>query len=152
MSCGLATPAHAQDQDEATPGLPRSGAPYNAVERTQQPSGNCGIQVNYPHYSTQYKEIHTRVTSFCRDLVLVSNTVSAKTYRSRWFGWQRVSTLDPKTKTSGNVQEHRRTITAPCDKGSQYRYRTEGFGEVSTGAQTFSAASYEQNDNAITCG
>ncbi|GAA3760847.1 hypothetical protein GCM10022402_43370 [Salinactinospora qingdaonensis] len=108
--------------------------------------------MNSPHYSRSYGEIHTRIVSFCRDLVLVSNTVSGKTYRSRWYGWQNIGELPAKTKTEGNVQTHRRTVTASCDFGSWYRYRTEGFGTVSTGSQTFSASAYEQNDSAIYCG
>ncbi len=116
--------------------------------------GQCGLRVNTPHASNTYsEEIHTRIESFCKVLPLVSNTISAKTYRSRWYGWQRVATLAAQTVSipSGRVQSYRRTAVAKCEAGDWYRYRTEGFGTVSTGVQKFSAAAYEQNDDEIQC-
>lgn len=153
---GMASADHAalkQPQSEANEGLPRGGQGYNEGDvGTYAYPGSCGLQVNSPHFSTSYREIHTRITSFCNDLPLASNTVSGKTYRSRWYGWEQVGDLPPSTTTQGNVQNYRRTATAPCDSGSLYRYRTEGFGTISTGAQSYSAAAYEQNDTEISCG
>lgn len=116
--------------------------------------GECGLRVNTPHASNTYsEEIHTRIESFCKVLPLVSNTISGKTYRSRWYGWQRVATLAAQTVSapSTRVQNYRRTAVAKCKAGDWYRYRTEGFGTISTGVQSFSAAAYEQNDDEIQC-
>jgi len=128
---------------------------YEKVSTFAYPSsGQCGLLVNTPHASGSYsEEIHTRVVSFCRVLPLISNTVSGKTYRSRWYGWERRATLSPKTVTasSSTVQNYRRTVVAKCKAGDWHRYRTEGFGTVSTGVQSFSAAAYEQNDDEIQC-
>ncbi|MCX2968185.1 MULTISPECIES: hypothetical protein [Streptomyces] len=142
-------------QSQATEGLARGDAAYGAdtdgVGTLAYPKG-CGIQVNFPHASNSYEhEIHTRIVSACDVLPLASNTVSGKTYRSRWYGWQQVATLPAKTKTAGNVQEYRRTVVANCSEGNWYRYRTEGFGTISTGVQSYSAAAYEQNDDEIVC-
>ncbi len=141
-----------QQQSETDEGLRRGDHGYKGDAVTYAYPGSCGIQVNSPHFSTSYREIHTRITSFCNDLPLASNTVSGKTYRSRWYGWEQVGDLPASTKTEGNVQNYRRTATAPCDSGSLYRYRTEGFGTINTGAQSYSAAAYEQNDTEISCG
>lgn len=128
---------------------------YEKVSTFAYPSnGQCGLRVNRPHASyTTSEQIHTRIESFCKVLPLVSNTVSGKTYRSRWYGWQRVATLSPATATapSTKVQNYRRTAVANCKAGDWYRYRTEGFGTISTGVQSFSAAAYEQNDDEIQC-
>lgn len=123
------------------------GTSSNAITNRYPSSGQCGLQVNRPHASATYsEEIHTRITSFCRVLPLVSNTVSGKTYRSRWYGWQRRATLLPKTVYAPRAQNYRRTVVAKCKEGTWYRYRTEGFGTISTGVQRFSAAVYEQQD------
>lgn len=117
--------------------------------------GTCGVQVNNPHASyTESEEIHTRIVSFCKNLPLASNTISGKTYRSRWYGWQRVATFGPKTVTaaSSTVQNRRETVVAKCKAGDWYRYRTEGFGTVVTLAgQRLSASAYEENDDEIVC-
>lgn len=125
------------------------GTSSNAKADSYPSSGECGLQVNMPHASGSYsEEIHTRVSSFCRVLPLVSNTVSGKTYRSRWYGWQLRATLTPATvyAPSTRVQNYRRTVVTKCKEGTWYRYRTEGFGTISTGVQSFSAAAYEQQD------
>lgn len=124
------------------------------VTTSSYPSGSCGLQVNLPHASGSYsEEIHTRITSFCRILPLVSNTVSGRTYRSRWYGWQLRATLSPRTvyAPSSTVQNYRRTVVAKCSEGTWHRYRTEGFGTISTGVRSYSAAVYEQNDDEIRC-
>lgn len=117
------------------------------------PSG-CGITVNSPHPSWDNdNQIHTRITSACSVLPLISNYVSAKSYRSRWYGWQQVSLTKPSGYAPpGYVQNFRFTAAHLCTYGTWYRYRTEGFGTISTGSQTFTAQAYEQNDDEIMCG
>ena len=120
--------------------------------------GECGVRVDNPHPSYRNsEEIHTDITSFCKVLPLASNTVSGKTYRSRWYGWQHQATLSPRTVYIPNnspkvVQNHLRTIVAKCKEGNWYRYRTEGFGTVVTAqGQSLSASAYEENDDEIRC-
>lgn len=135
--------------------LNESTGTFGRVTTQAYPSiGNCGLSVYYPHPSNNNsEEIHTRIESQCKIFPLVSNSVSGKTYRSRWYGWQRVATLKSKTVTlpSSRVQRFRSTVVAKCKAGTLYRYRTEGFGTVSTGVQKFSGAAYEQNDDEIKC-
>ena len=161
LSQNLADGASANVTDQSTPISARGTNDYsNAVGNSggvttlAYPSGNCGLQVNNPHASNDYSaQIHTRIVSFCQVLPLVSNTVSGKTYRSRWYGWERVKTLPPVTvfAPSSRVQNHRETVAVDCKVGDWFRYRTEGFGTISTGSQVFSAAAYEQNDDEIQC-
>jgi hypothetical protein len=111
----------------------KSGISSNAT--TDSSSGQCGLQVNMPHASSTYsEEIHTRINSFCKVLPLASNTVSGKTCRLRWYGWQLRATLPPKTvyASSSTVQNYRRTVVAKCKEGTWHRYRTEEFGTVVT--------------------
>jgi hypothetical protein len=117
------------------------------------PSGNCGLSVYNPHASgTTSAQIHTRIESFCRTLPLVSNAIRGKTYRSRWYGWEKVREKSTTaTIPSSTVQRLRLTVDVNCKVGDWYRYRTEGFGTISTGVQVYSAAAYEQNDDAIQC-
>jgi hypothetical protein len=129
----------------------------NSLTADGYPSdGQCGLRVDMPHVSyTTSAQIHTRIESFCTVLPLASNTVSGKTYRSRWYGWQRQATLDPFTiyAPSSRVQQHRETVAANCEPGTWYRYRTEGFGTITIPGRSFSAAAYEQQDpdNEIQC-
>jgi hypothetical protein len=115
---------------------------------------DCTLRVDFPHSSSGYQnEIHTRVTSSC-SIPLTSNTVRAKTYRWRWYGWQKVADLPAQTKYAGSstVQNYRRTIVARCGNGSYYKYETEGFGTITDGAgNSYSAQAYEKNDSAIQC-
>jgi hypothetical protein len=129
----------------------------NSMTADGYPSdGQCGLRVDRPHVSyTTSAQIHTRIESFCTALPLMSNTVSGKTYRSRWYGWQQQATLDPVTvyAPKSQVQQHRETVAANCEPGTWYRYRTEGFGTITIPGRSFSAAVYEQQDpdNEIQC-
>lgn len=116
------------------------------------PSEDCGVRVNRPHFSRQYGEVHTRIESFCV-VPAMANTISGKTYRSRFWGWELVGESAPvTTKPPGAfVQNHRETVTAPCEPGSRYRYRTEAFGTVVLPNGTYSASAYEENDQEIQC-
>lgn len=116
------------------------------------PTEDCGVRVNRPHFSRQYQEIHTRIDSFCL-VPAMANTVSGKTYRLRFWGWELIGETAPvTTKPPGAfVQNHRETVTAPCEPGSRYRYRTEAFGTVVLPNGTYSASAYEQNDLEIQC-
>ncbi|MFC5063463.1 hypothetical protein [Actinomycetospora atypica] len=113
---------------------------------------DCGVRVNRPHFSRQYQEIHTRIESFCL-VPAMANTVSGRTYRLRFWGWELVGESAPvTTKPPGAfVQNNRETVTAPCEPGSRYRYRTEAFGTVVLPNGTYSASAYEQNDQEIQC-
>jgi hypothetical protein len=147
--------------DQSTPIFARgtsnfSGAaiPQTTVTTRAYPSGNCGLLVFGPHASqTTSAQIHTRIESFCNQYPLVANTVRGKTYRSRGYGWERVGREKSATATlpSSRVQRLRLTVPVDCQVGDWYRYRTEGFGTISTGVQSFSAAAYEQNDDEIQC-
>src|SRR4051812_44501192 len=54
-------------------------------------AGSCGVRVDFPHASyTTAHQIHTRAESYCWVFPVQSNQLSAVTYRSRWYGWQRV--------------------------------------------------------------
>ncbi|MCP2262608.1 hypothetical protein LX15_006353 [Streptoalloteichus tenebrarius] len=108
--------------------------------------------MNQPHNSRQ-GGIHTRITSFRRILPVSANTISAKMYRSRWYGWEKIGDIAPRTVygPSNYAQEHRETAAFGCDAGSWYRYRTEGFGTIVVPSGTYSAAAYEQNDSEILC-
>lgn len=116
------------------------------------PTEDCGVRVNRPHFSRQYQEIHTRIESFCV-VPAMTNTLSGRTYRLRFWGWELVGETAPvTTKPPGAfVQNHRETVTAPCEPGSRYRYRTEASGTVVLPNGTYSAAAYEQNDQEIQC-
>ncbi|MDL5157215.1 hypothetical protein [Actinomycetospora termitidis] len=115
---------------------------------------DCGVRVNRPHYSRASEEIHTRIESFCRTVPVVSNTVSGRTYRQRFWGWELIAEQPP-TTTKGPAafaQDHRETVVAGCEAGSLYRYRTEVFGTVTFPQGTYSASAYEENDQEILCG
>ncbi|MEJ2867640.1 hypothetical protein WCD74_07685 [Actinomycetospora sp. OC33-EN08] len=115
---------------------------------------DCGVRVNRPHYSRASEQIHTRIESFCRTLPVVANTVSGRTYRERFWGWELVAE-QPATTTKGPAvfaQDHRETVVADCEAGSLYRYRTEVFGTVTFPQGTYSASAYEENDQEILCG
>lgn len=112
-------------------------------------TGNCGVRTDMPHPSdTRSAEIHTRVESFCRTGIVSSNSVSATTYRSRWYGWQSQGSNSDGPKATQNL---RITVAIGCTVGDRYRYRTNSRGVAVINGVTYSAASYEQNDSEITC-
>lgn len=141
----------------ATPTLPRHHATFQRQDQAGRIGplaypGDCGVAVDYPHNSTS-GGIHTRITSFCYTMPVMSNTVSGRTYRSRWYRWQQVASLAARTTygPSPYSQTHRETVVAGCSAGTWYRYRTEGFGTITVPSGTYSAAAYEQNDDEIRC-
>lgn len=120
------------------------------------PSG-CGLTVNYPHPSgTVNNQIHTRIDSACSTLPLVTNKIEAKTFRARWYGWENLPLIGGSSATgtapSSKAQNLRYTAALKCTFGDLFRYRTEAKGTIWTGAQTYTASVYEQNDSEIKCG
>jgi hypothetical protein len=114
-----------------------------------QAAGNCGVRVDLPHASyTTAHQIHTRAESFCWVLPVQSNQISAVTYRSRWYGWQRVGSAayGPVARQSIRV-----TVAVNCVAGTWHRYRTEARGVAVIAGRTYTAAAYEQNDDEIRC-
>jgi hypothetical protein len=109
----------------------------------------CGVRVDRPHPSgTTSAQIHTRVESFCRLLPVESNQLTATTYRSRWFGWERAATADAGPKATGRL---RVTVAVDCEPGTEDRWRTEARGIAVIAGETYSAGAYEENDAPITC-
>jgi hypothetical protein len=114
-----------------------------------QAAGSCGVRVDLPHVSyTTAHQIHTRAESYCSILPVVSNRISAVTYRSRWYGWQEVGSAayGPVAKQSIRV-----TVAVDCVPGTWYEYRTEARGVAVIAGRLYTAAAYEQNDDAIRC-
>ena len=109
----------------------------------------CGLRVDYPHPSgTTSAQIHTRVESFCRLLPVQSNQVNATSYRSRWFGWERMGSADAGPKATDKL---RVTVAVNCEPGTEDRWRTEARGIAVIGGETYTAAAYEENDAPISC-
>ncbi len=102
-----------------------------------------------PHisYTTAY-QIHTRVESFCSTGIVSSNKVSATTYRSRWYGWEARGSANGGPRATQNL---RITVAIDCTPNDWHRYRTNSRGTAVINGQTYTAASYEQNDNEIQC-
>lgn len=144
--------ASAVENDEPVSADIRTFAGYGAsvLGTFEAASGNCGVRVDIPHPSrTTNNQIHTRVESFCQGSAIVDNTITGKSYRSRWYGWEH-----RRTKTNGpkNIWRIRVTVDVDCDYGSRHRWRTEGYGSGMLNGQPVSASAYEQTDNEITCG
>lgn len=149
---GSATNQSTSISARGTNNYSNAAVPPGTVMTLAYPSGNCGLRVASPHASrTTSAQIHTRIESFC-DRPLVSNVIIGKTYRSRWYGWEKVREKSTTaTIPSSRVQRLRLTVDVNCTVGDWYRYRTDGFGTISTGVQVFSASAYEQNDDEIQC-
>lgn len=145
--------ASASEADESANLDARSYSEYipsPADAELRQASGSCGVRVDLPHPSrTTNNQIHTRVESFCQGNTIVNNTITGKSYRSRWYGWQHMKTKSNGPRTAWRV---RVTVDVNCDKGSRHRWRTEGYGSGVLNGQQVSASAYEQNDSEITCG
>lgn len=145
--------ASANEIDESTNLDARSYSEYGSSVTESDPrqaAGNCGVRVDLPHPSrTTNNQIHTRVESFCQGNTIADNTITGKSYRSRWYGWQHMRTESNGPRTTWRV---RVTVDVNCDKGSRHRWRTEGFGSGVLNGQPVSASAYEQNDSEITCG
>lgn len=111
---------------------------------------DCGVRVDHPHPSrTTNNQIHTRVESYCQGSVLVNNTITGKSYRSRWYGWEQMRTKSFGPRDTWRV---RVTVDVDCDKGTRHRWRTEGYGSGLLNGQPVSASAHEENDSEITCG
>ncbi|WP_175440086.1 hypothetical protein [Micromonospora nigra] len=146
---GTANAAQAAEQDESAPIAARGDASYRP-EPSLMASGSCGVRVDLPHPSyTTANQIHTRVESFCQGSTIVNNTITGKSYRSRWYGWEHMKTKTTGPKTAWRV---RVTVDVNCDNGSWHRWRTEGYGSGILDGQPVSAAAYEENDDEIQCG
>lgn len=117
------------------------------------PSG-CGVRVDLPHpsYYTHY-QIHTNVNSTCYEVPVISSSLRGNKYRMRWYGWQGLTLLEPKSRTvSGTTaSKYNWTAMVNCTNGDWYRYRTEGFGSIQTPHGVYGAAAYQQNDSEIQC-
>ncbi len=147
---GTANAAHAAEKDESTALTARGQAAYQQQGRTLAAAGDCGVRVDLPHASyTTDNQIHTRVESFCQGNTIANNTITGKSYRSRWYGWEHMKTKTTGPKTAWRV---RVTVDVNCDNGSWHRWRTEGFGSGILNGQPVSAAAYEENDDEIQCG
>jgi hypothetical protein len=135
--------------NEASTVASRSEAHYAVQGQVQAAAtGKCGVRVDYPHPSdTTPHQIHTRAESFCFLVPIESNRLSAVSYRSRWFGWQKQGSQSG-GPNPGNL---RVTVAANCESGTRYRWRTEGRGGAVIGGRLYTAAAYEQNDSEITC-
>ncbi len=130
----------------------RAYTEYELASITAPASGACGLTVARPHYSKKFREIHTQVISECKTFVLVKNCTAAYTYRSRWYGWQRVGTMPWRCKSGWPKQRYFRVATAWCDKGSWHKYRTAASGYVITAnGQTMSGSTYHSNGDEIGC-
>lgn len=112
-------------------------------------AADCGVRTDTPHksHTTSY-QIHTRVESFCRSGVVSANTVSATTYRSRWYGWESRGSASAGPRATQNL---RITVAIDCTPNDWHRYRTNSRGVAVINGQTVTAASYEQNDDEIQC-
>jgi len=113
------------------------------------PADNCGVRTDEPHksYTTSY-QIHTRVESFCRAGVVSANTVSATTYRSRWYGWEERGSASAGPRVTQNL---RITVAIDCKPNDWHRYRTNARGVAVINGETLTAGSYEQNEDEIQC-
>lgn len=121
-----------------------------SIASRSQATGNCGVRVDWPHSSyTTNNQIHTRVESFCQGNTIANNTITGKSYRSRWYGWQHMKTESNGPRTAWRV---RVTVDVDCPYGSWHRWRTEGYGSGILNGQPVSASAYEQNDDEIMCG
>lgn len=112
-------------------------------------TGDCGVRTDLPHASgTTSAQIHTRVESFCRTGIVSANSVSATTYRSRWYGWEARGSASAGPRATQNL---RITVAINCTVGDWHKYRTNSRGTAVINGQTYTAASYEQNDSEIQC-
>lgn len=113
------------------------------------PNENCGVQVNYPHVSRRFSaQIHTRVESFCRLGIVESNQVSASSFRSRWYGWERMGGTSDGPKATNNL---RITVAIDCVPETRHRWRTEARGVIVMFGRTYTAAAYEESIGILTC-
>ncbi|MCC9740958.1 hypothetical protein [Streptomyces sp. MNU89] len=153
---GSSGTALAAQTDDATPISSRSQAGYSTGSSpfgssTRQPAAeDCGVRVDLPHPSrTTNNQIHTRVESFCNGATIVNNTISGKSYRSRWYGWEHMKSETNGPKSAWRV---RVTVDVNCEYGTWHRWRTEGFGSGVLNGQPVSASAYEENNDEIMCG
>ncbi|GAA2010200.1 hypothetical protein GCM10009818_22950 [Nakamurella flavida] len=143
----------------AEPAGPRGTGPYVPLTKARtttssaastQAAGNCGVRTDTPHVSyTTANQIHTRVESFCTTGIVSQNTVSATTYRSRWYGWENRGSASAGPRMAQTV---RVTVAIDCTRGEKYRYRTTSRGVATINGTTYTAASYDENNSEITCG
>jgi len=124
------------------------GSARSGVASATAASGSCGVRTDMPHASnTTPWQIHTRAESYCFVLLPSSNSLTATTYRSRWWGWQEQgSKSDEAAKPSVRV-----TVAIDCKRDDWYRYRTNSRGYFVAFGRSYTAASYEENDSEIRC-
>ncbi|MEV0004270.1 hypothetical protein AB0H28_18585 [Micromonospora sp. NPDC050980] len=148
LVAGTSSAAQAADKDESAPLGARGHSSYQSGHTLA--AGDCGVRVDLPHPSyTTANQIHTRVESFCQGSTIVNNTITGKSYRSRWYGWEHMKTKSAGPKTAWRV---RVTVDVNCDYGTLHRWRTEGYGSGILDGQPVSASAYEENDDEIQCG
>lgn len=132
-----------------TRGLALYDVPAPRTGLTTLAAGNCGVRTDLPHASyTTSAQIHTRVESFCTTGIVSSNSVSATTYRSRWYGWESRGSASAGPRVTQNL---RITVAINCEPGTWHRYRTTSRGVAVINGTTYTAASYEENDSEIQC-
>ncbi|MGQ0574582.1 MAG: hypothetical protein ACT4RN_10315 [Pseudonocardia sp.] len=116
---------------------------------TAKPNQLCGVRVDDPHPSrTTSAQIHTRVESFCKVLSVQSNSVSATTYRYRWYGLEQIGRESAGPRATDKL---RVTVAVNCTPGERYRYRTEARGHAVIAGETYTAGVYEENNTEIAC-
>lgn len=74
--------------------------------------------------------------------------MSATSYRSRWYGWERMGSASAGPRATSTL---RVTVAINCEPGTRHRWRTEARGAAVIAGRTYTAGAYEQNDDVITC-
>lgn len=131
--------------------IPLVALTSTAVASSPEVQTNCAFNIDHPHASTSGPypdEIHTRITSIC-DPAILTTIGPAYLYRSRWYGWQKVSTLPAKTKSTNYWN---RTHAYECASQTSYQYREYAQGEVTfSDGSTATAAGHETSPNNVVC-
>jgi hypothetical protein len=124
-----------------------NGSTVNNSAQLASFPASCGLLVEYPHGSTSYLgQIHTRITSSCNALRLMTNTIAWKAYANTWVGWW-LQNSGTKTASapSATVQNFRVTAVTGCTHGETNTFRTEAFGTIVAPHATYTTSVYEQN-------
>ncbi|WP_031078968.1 hypothetical protein [Streptomyces sp. NRRL WC-3742] len=108
----------------------------------------CRASVDYPHNShTTPSTINVHFDTRCRQVAPNLSTEGTLS-RSRWFGWEHLS-----TGKGGKANTRDLRVVAPkgCAKDSWYRYKGQARFYVSGPQGRGSAFVYNQNDTEIKC-
>ncbi|WP_151898169.1 hypothetical protein [Streptomyces sp. C8S0] len=108
----------------------------------------CKASVDYPHNShTTRSTINVHFDTKCGQVAPNLSTEGTLS-RSRWYGWEHLSTGKGGKKNTRNLR-----VVAPkgCKKGTWYRYKGQARFYVSGPQGRGSAHVYNQNDKEIKC-